>query len=238
MEDKIELEGIFEQGYGIISKSVMKMKDLHIIAKGIYSYICSYSGKGKDAFPTREHICNDLGISKDTLTKYLQELKEKGLLNVKQEKSENGKFNHNVYSVNITIPCHKITDTGDLGAVSYLTGHGEMVTNNNNINNNIYSANDFAPETPLSEKDTKADDFEKLWNIYPSKKGKAKAFSSYCNWIKGKKYMNKTMKLTNAQMWYAIKKYTKECEANNRFFQNGSTFFNNTIVEYVEFKND
>ena len=91
------------------------------------------------------------------------------------------------------------------------------------------SANEIAQET-----DTRADDFEKLWNIYPSKKGKAKAFSCYCNWIKGKKYMNKTVKLTNVQMWFAIKKYTKECEDNNRYFQNGSTFFNNTIIEYVE----
>lgn len=234
MENKIELPGIFEQGYGMVSKLVMKMKDLHIIAKGIYSYICSYSGKGKDAFPTREQICNDLGISKDTLTKYLLVLKGKGLLNVRQEKNEDGKFSHNVYSINLVVPQNISPVNDDLGTVSYLTVPGEMVTNNNNINNNIYSANEIAPETPLPEKDTKTDDFEKLWNIYPSKKGKAKAFSSYCNWIKGKKYMNKTIKLTNAQMWYAIKKYAKECETNNRFFQNGSTFFNNTIIEYVD----
>ena len=234
MEDKIELQGIFDRGYGIISKSVMKMKGLHIIAKGIYSYICSYSGRGRDAFPSREQICNDLEISKDTLSKYLLELKEKGLLNIRQEKSTTGKFSHNVYSINFALPCPKITDTDNLGTVSYFVGHGEMVTNNNNINNNIYSANEIAQDASSEEKvDQREIDFEKLWQIYPSKKGKSKAFSSYCNWLKSKKYMNKTIKLTNTQMWYAIKKYVNECEQSKRFFQNGSTFFNNTIVEYV-----
>ena len=120
-----------------------------------------------------------------------------------------------------------------------LENQTQLNTNKLNTKKLNYSATEIAPNTLLNEvEDKKENDFEKLWEIYPSKKGKSKAFSSYCNWLKGKKYMNKTIKLTNAQMWYAIKKYVKECESSKRFFQNGSTFFNNTIVEYVEFNND
>ena len=233
MEDKIILEGIFDKGYGFIAKSIMQNNTISLQAKGVYGYICSYCGKGNDAFPSREKMCHDLHISNDSLGKYLTELKENKLVRVNQCKDKNGKFMHNTYTINLQLPHPNLTDTEN--TVSEKTVYGKLDTNNNNINNNIYSANDVAPDKPVPEKDTKTEDFEKLWNIYPSKKGKAKAFSSYCNWLKGKKYMNKAIKLTNAQMWYAIKKYVKECEDSKRFFQNGSTFFNNTIIEYVKF---
>ena len=116
-----------------------------------------------------------------------------------------------------------------------LENQTQLNTNKLNTKELNHSANEIAQDTPLEEVDKREIDFEKLWQIYPSKKGKSKAFSSYCSWLKGKKYMNKTIKLTNTQMWYAIKKYVNECEQSKRFFQNGSTFFNNTIAEYVSF---
>ncbi|WP_052191609.1 helix-turn-helix domain-containing protein [Cetobacterium sp. ZWU0022] len=132
MTDFIKLQGIFEDGYGIIAKKVMKDKTLHVIAKSIYSYICSYSGKGKDAFPSQSLICSDLDISKDTLAKYVKQLKEAGYITVKQEK-EQGKFSKNVYTINfVPLPISSETVSTDTETI----GNGQTDTNNNSINNN------------------------------------------------------------------------------------------------------
>ena len=79
-----------------------------------------------------------------------------------------------------------------------------------------------------------------MWNIYPSKKGKNKAYTHYKQWIKGKKYLGTTKKLNNKEMWYAIKIYKKEIkeEQKENFTKNGSTFFNEAIYEYSEKYNE
>ena len=124
MENNIlELDGIFKNGYGFIAKSVMQDNQLSLQAKGLYGYLCSYSGKGKDVFPSRKKMCFDLNISNDTLGKYLKELKESNYIQIIQSKSD-GRFSNNIYKINLKLPCAKILDTENLD------------TNNNNINNN------------------------------------------------------------------------------------------------------
>lgn len=135
MENFIEVEGIFENGYGFIAKKVMQDRNINVVSKGIYAYICSFSGKGNDCFPSRKKISYDLNISNDTLGKYLKELIENGYIVVKQQK-ENGKFSNNIYHINMTkLPYPKISDTVN-------TVYGQVDTNNNsNNNNNIYNNN-------------------------------------------------------------------------------------------------
>ena len=85
-----------------------------------------------------------------------------------------------------------------------------------------------------------AENFEKIWNLYPRKEGKNSAFNHYKAWLKGKKYAGKTIKLTNRQMWFATKKYADSIEKNKtekQYIKMGSTFFNEAIMEYVEEEN-
>ena len=70
--DKVKMLGIYEEGYGVVAKKVMRDKTLNILSKAVYAYICSYTGKGKDAFPSQNLICRDLGIGKSTLVKYIK----------------------------------------------------------------------------------------------------------------------------------------------------------------------
>lgn len=164
MEHFIKLQGIFEEGYGIIAKKVMKDKNLNVISKSIYAYICSYSGKGNDAFPSQKLICSDLGISKDTLSKYVAQLKEFGYITVRQEK-ENGKFARNVYTINI-IPCMISSDT--VKTESDFFGYGEVDTNNNSYNNNNNINNNnvvcSTDNTPVEKEKLKAkiDEYKNL----------------------------------------------------------------------------
>lgn len=79
--------------------------------------------------------------------------------------------------------------------------------------------------------------FEKIWEIYPNKKGKAKAIEYYLQWINGRKIANITRKLTDKEMYYAASKYAKECDENAieiQFIKHGDTFFNKAILDYVE----
>lgn len=135
-------------GFGTISKLAMQDRRLHIAAKAIYAYFNSYAGGGDTCFPSRKKICFDLGISNDTLSKYLRQLTECGYISVEQIK-EGGRFSHNIYTLNGTIsPCPKISDTEK-------TVNGKLDTNINNTNiNSIYNNNSIKreaakPQTPV-----------------------------------------------------------------------------------------
>lgn len=136
MEDKLELQGIYNKGYGIVAKLVMQDTEISLQAKGIYAYLCSFCGGGTVCFPSRQKICKDLGINKDTFTKYMKQLTDKKYIIVKQLKTDKvNKFCHNIYSINlvniseIETPCPKLPDTETPDTVN-------SDTNNNNINNN------------------------------------------------------------------------------------------------------
>lgn len=98
MNDRIRVRGMYGAGFGIIQKSVMQNRELHVTAKAIYAYFSSFVGGGNSCFPSRSKICYDLDISKDTLTKYLNNLTNCGYLEIEQA-TEGGKFSHNVYTL-------------------------------------------------------------------------------------------------------------------------------------------
>lgn len=99
---------IYETGFGILPKSIMMDTRISLQAKGVFAYLVTYAGNGDTAFPKRETIMYHLNISKDSLTKYLKELKDNGYLEVSQAKSEKGRFAHNIYKL-VTYP--KLPDT-------------------------------------------------------------------------------------------------------------------------------
>lgn len=144
MEDIIKGAAINSKGYGIIPKLVMQDRDLSITAKAIYAYLASYSGSGDSCFPSRDRVCYDLGIGKDTFIKHLVLLKDKGYVTVLQMK-ENGRFSHNIYTLNSEIlPCTEIKDT-------VISDTAVKDTNNNSININSINNNSVG----LSIEDTK-----------------------------------------------------------------------------------
>lgn len=139
-EDILKGIPINSKGFGSISKLAMQDRNLHINAKAIYAYFNSFSGGGNSCFPTRKRICYDLGISIDTLSKYLRQLVDNGYIRVEQVK-ENGRFSHNIYTLCDTIsPCPKISDTEN-------TVYDRSDTNINSYNtNNIYNKNNINGE--------------------------------------------------------------------------------------------
>lgn len=89
---------IHDTGFGILSRKVMRNKQLSIEAKAIYSYLISFAGNSYKAFPSVELIIEELDISRSRFYKYMNQLKEYGFVKVVQEKEkENYKFKRNVY---------------------------------------------------------------------------------------------------------------------------------------------
>lgn len=72
-EDRIRQypRNVFEHGAGVVSTSVMQDPELHLIAKTIYSYLCAY---GDTDCLSRDQICYDLNINKNTYAKYMKQL--------------------------------------------------------------------------------------------------------------------------------------------------------------------
>ena len=126
MADKVKMEGILEGGYGIVAKKAMKDRNLNVVSKAIYAYICSYAGKGKDAFPSQKLLCEDLGIGKNTLGKYIKELKDGGQITAVQHK-EKGKFTRNIYTINMVL-CTKSAETSERDSKSI--DHNKKKTEN------------------------------------------------------------------------------------------------------------
>ena len=91
--------------------------------------------------------------------------------------------------------------------------------------------------SPEEEKDKLIKNFGKIYSKYPKKVGKAKAFDYYRQYLKGRKMSTGTVKLTNLQIWHAVKKYVEEKESKEtemKYYQDFSTFMNKTILDYLE----
>ena len=70
LQDKLAVEGVNANGYGVMPKLVMQDKRLTIEAKSIYAYIVSFAGAGSTAFPSLRKILEDLQISEKRFYKH------------------------------------------------------------------------------------------------------------------------------------------------------------------------
>ncbi|GAA0230232.1 DnaD domain protein [Metaclostridioides mangenotii] len=126
-EVKIENNSILSNGYGLIPQMVARDKTISIGAKGLYSYLSSMAGANGTCYPSRDIITHELSIGKNTFTKYLNELKDRGYIKVSQRRAGKGKMYNNIYEIVfdknyisdmwITEPCTQNSDTGNIGEI-------------------------------------------------------------------------------------------------------------------------
>jgi hypothetical protein len=110
MDSVIQFRGtIYENGYGLIARKVMKDKRIPKQAKLIYAYMCSYAGVDKNgdrtAFPSVKLQCEELGMNKDTYYKWREYLIDYGLITI-EKRREQGKFERNLYFIE-AVPVEK-----------------------------------------------------------------------------------------------------------------------------------
>ena len=200
----------FNCPYGLIPKNVMKDNSISLGAKGLFAYICAYAGNEDHSFPGRELITHELNISKDTFTKYMKELKDSKYIHVTQNK-EQGKFSNNIYYItpDRIEPYTNFSDTRDKDNTS------NSITSNNNTNNNNNKCATDKNETA-----------ERIWSLYPVKKGKAVAIKKIPKIIK---------EIGEEQLIRCIERYKSEFKNNDyTFMKHGNTFFNGAYIDYID----
>lgn len=100
--------------------------------------------------------------------------------------------------------------------------------------------NHCAPESHAVDKEEQLKkDFEIIYGIYPKKKGKTIAFANYKLWVgKGKDVGGKKYRLTNRQIYIAVKKYIKQQEESGQddlqYWKNFDTLMGRQLLDYVD----
>ena len=100
--------------------------------------------------------------------------------------------------------------------------------------NNISCASE-----PHDKDDQLKKDFETIYALYPKKVGKTNAFLSYKQWVgKGKDIGGKKHRLTNRQIYLAVKKYIRQQEEAGKddyqYWKNFDTLMGRQLLDYVE----
>lgn len=91
------------------------------------------------------------------------------------------------------------------------------------------------------EPDERESDFEKIYAIYPKKRGRTKAFANYCYWLKGRTVNGKRRKLTNREMYLAVYRYVEQQKAEEtelEYYKNFDTLMGSQLLDYVEVEED
>ena len=87
------------------------------------------------------------------------------------------------------------------------------------------------------EPDEREQNFEKIYAIYPKKRGRTRAFSNYCLWLKGRTVNGKRIKLTNREMYLAVYRYVEQRKAGGtelEYYKNFDTLMGSQLLDYVE----
>ena len=131
-------------GYGLIYQNIMQNPDIPAYSKAIYAYLCSYADTEGVCYPSTNRIMSELGMSKNTLYKYMAYLLDFGIVKIEKTRTDKGLLSRNIYHIthNIDvskyeipcheIPCHEIPQNETQTVIDY---------NSNTINNNTLNSN-------------------------------------------------------------------------------------------------
>lgn len=227
----------------MISRSIMLNPKIPVESKAIYSILAVFAGDKDRCFPTIKTLVEATGISKDRLYKYLNILCDSGIVE-RVHIREGGCYKNVVYMLKDgdgKIPFPENTEKENTVSGFYLQPFPDFKDSpfpenkesnnniyNNNINNNIYCASvpDDTKKAPDKTKKEASELFEKVWALYPSKKGKGQVSDTQ---------KKKLLKIGEEELTRAIERYKADLSRDEwRNPQNGSTFFNSGYVDYLD----
>lgn len=210
--------------YTVMSNYHLREREMSLKAKGLLSLMLSLPNDWDYTIEGLVTICKE---NETAVKSTLNELKDFGYLEILKVQNKKGQFEYeyNIYEK----PQSKKPEVENLGVENpSVENQGQLNTNKQNTKKEDISS---------SKDEELRNHFELIWKEYPNKKGKAKAEGYYFGWLKGRKINSITRKITDEQMYYAVRKYAKECEENKieqQFIKHGDTFFNSYILDYVE----
>ena len=128
--------------------------------------------------------------------------------------------------------------------INSISSYGNSINDGINSHSRVEKSilNHCAPEPHDSNFDKEEQlkkDFEIIYGIYPKKKGKTVAFANYKLWVgNGKDVGGERYKLTNRQIYLAVKRYIKQQEESGQddlqYWKNFDTLMGRQLLDYVE----
>ena len=207
----------------MVYQDVTRLNTLPIEAKGLYAYLASLSDVNDECYPTVDLICHELGISKDRFYKYMRILVAAGVVKKVQIKTEGCRFGRNVYKLTHEVYFSEKPYTEKSDTEIPTTELKDINNKSINNKNNKQCASGNAPRESKSVID---DFFERIWKLYPSKKGKGQVSDAK------KKAL---YEIGYDELSRAIERYKAGLARDGwRKPQNGSTFFNSGYVDYID----
>lgn len=164
MTDHLNLgkKSVYREGYGIVSKLVMRDRTLSPEAKAIYAYICSFAGSGSTAFPSADLMMSELKMGDKRFYKFRKELIAKGYITIIKQRNGNRR-EKNIYMINVEPVEHSQNESVQNESVQFESIQNESFqneggninsTNINSINNNSNTINNYNNEnSSLKNKD-------------------------------------------------------------------------------------
>lgn len=219
--------------YSIMTADVRYDKRLKANEKILYSEITALTQANGICWASNEYFANLYDVDKATVSRWVNHLKKLGYIDVKLIYKENSKEIEKRIIAIKTKPIDEIVDgvltkksrgyrQKNQGGIDEKVIDNITSINNTSINN-IYSASGDAQATSKNKNESDLNDrFNKLWAMYPNKKGKQKAFKSYKKAIKDGE--------TDLNIANGIRDYVLECKAkgtSKEYMKHGSTFFFN-----------
>ena len=191
--------------YAIIPANVRYDDSLIPSAKLLYGEITALCNEKGYCWASNEYFANQYKVSKPTIQNWLKSLEEKGYI-YREVKYKVGSKEIEARYIRILGGGHQENLVG---------GHQEIYQDNNTSFNNTFNNIDHSSSKLKN-------DFDKLWKLYPRKKGKTAAFKHYKKAIKDG--------ATNKQIQDGILSYKKEIETKKieeSYIKHGSTWFSN-----------
>lgn len=98
-ENRIELSGIFSEGYGFVPKKLMRATDISSTTKLILCYLLSFTGAGITCFPQIKDMAEELNLTKRTIIRCINQAKTMGYIS-KHQTHRGGKIGtKNTYEI-------------------------------------------------------------------------------------------------------------------------------------------
>jgi biotin operon repressor len=98
----IVLEGadvLSARGFTQVPNYVLESRNLSAGAKLTYAMLLKYAWENDYCFPGQDRLAADMGVSRQTANKYIQELRDKDYVSIKRQ----GQGRPNVYRLKLTL---------------------------------------------------------------------------------------------------------------------------------------
>lgn len=186
------------QTFNQIPTDILDKKELSLLDKFIYSEVFTMCAQGKEFFMSNARLAERYGKSKITISRSVNKLSKLGYINAKLSYNDKQEIDKRTITLSSKTTRGIVTSDKD----------------NKSINKSIEYTNVQSKIAPESE-------FEKLWKLYPNKKGKDLALKAYKKAIKDG--------TTNKEIQTGIVNLKKEIafkETEKQYIPHGGTWFN------------